>query len=167
MNLSKPARTWLTLAVTVVVLVIAFLATRNTDHARNTQAVTTVATATAEATGTATPKPGGRTTTATQSATPSKVPGVPDRAYATLVEIDAGRWPDSAGAPGTHGGDTWNNRERSLPAKDGSGKAISYREWDVNPKKAGQTRDAERIITGSDGSAYYTGDHYKTFTRMR
>lgn len=59
------------------------------------------------------------------------------------------------------------NRGGDLPAKDSSGKKINYQEWDVNPKKAGQGRDAERIITGSDGSAYYTGDHYNTFTRMR
>jgi len=93
--------------------------------------------------------------------------GVPDRAYQTLALIDAGRWPGAANAPGTHGGDQWMNRGGSLSRTDSSGKAITYREWDVNPKKPGQTRDAQRIITGSDGSAYYTGDHYKTFTRMR
>jgi hypothetical protein len=27
--------------------------------------------------------------------------------------------------------------------------------------------DAERIITGSDGSAWYTTDHYHTFHRIR
>ncbi|QIS09156.1 ribonuclease domain-containing protein [Nocardia arthritidis] len=97
----------------------------------------------------------------------TRAPGVPDRAYATLREIDAGRWPDSANAPGTKGGDPWMNRAGTLPAKDAAGKAITYREWDVNPKQRGQTRDAERIVTGSDGSAWYTGDHYQTFTRMR
>jgi ribonuclease T1 len=93
--------------------------------------------------------------------------GVPDRAYQTLALIDAGKWPAAADSPGTHGGDQWMNRGGSLPKTDSSGKAISYREWDVNPKKQGRTRDAQRIITGSDGSAYYTGDHYQTFTRMR
>ncbi|MGQ4617971.1 ribonuclease domain-containing protein [Nocardia sp. R7R-8] len=93
--------------------------------------------------------------------------GVPERAYATLREIDAGRWPDSANAPGTKGGERWQNRGGDLPATDGSGKPITYQEWDVNPKQSGRSRDAERIITGSDGSAWYTGDHYQTFTRMR
>lgn len=95
------------------------------------------------------------------------VPGVPDRAYATLIEIDAGRWPDSADAPGTKGGDRWMNRGGDLPAKDAAGRTITYREWDVNPKQRNRSRDAERIVTGTDGSAWYTGDHYETFTRMR
>ncbi|RJO72212.1 ribonuclease [Nocardia panacis] len=97
----------------------------------------------------------------------SPAAGVSDRAYATLREIDAGRWPDSANAPGTKGGDPWQNRAGTLPAKDGSGKPITYREWDVNPKQRGQTRDAERIVTGSEGSAWYTADHYQSFVRMR
>ncbi|WP_280402393.1 ribonuclease domain-containing protein [Nocardia carnea] len=107
--------------------------------------------------------PGG----ATDSPVASQVSGVPERAYTTLAEIDAGRWPDSANAPGTKGGETFRNREGRLPATDASGTKITYREWDVNPKKPGQSRDAERIVTGSDGSAWYTGDHYDTFTRMR
>lgn len=28
-------------------------------------------------------------------------------------------------------------------------------------------RDATRIVTGSDGSAWYTDDHYATFTQIR
>lgn len=117
-------------------------------------------------------KPGpGKTASGNTAAAPVAAPthaaGVPDHAYDTLAEIDAGRWPGSANAPGTKGGDQWMNRAGTLPKTDSSGKGIGYREWDVNPKKAGQSRDAERIVTGSDGSAYYTGDHYKTFTRMR
>ncbi|SLJ74016.1 Ribonuclease precursor [Mycobacteroides abscessus subsp. abscessus] len=93
--------------------------------------------------------------------------GVPERAYTTLAEIDAGRWPDSANAPGTKGGERWMNRDGDLPRADAAGRAITYQEWDVNPKQRNRTRDAERIVTGSDGSAWYTGDHYQTFTRMR
>ncbi len=37
----------------------------------------------------------------------------------------------------------------------------------MNPKKNGQGRDAERIVTGNDGSAWYTLDHYDTFVRIR
>ncbi|MEC3913140.1 ribonuclease domain-containing protein [Nocardia sp. CDC160] len=163
MTVSKKTRAWLTLGAAVLVLLIAVVATKVNDH-RDTNGAKAVATSTVKTTA----KPGGATPgTANQSAPVSKVLGVPDRAYATLVEIDAGRWPDSANAPGTHGGDPWENRSGQLPRKDSAGKAITYQEWDVNPKQRGQTRDAERIITGSDGSAYYTGDHYKTFTRMR
>lgn len=92
--------------------------------------------------------------------------GIPAKAYATLKKIDAGTWPESA-APGTRGGAVWQNREHRLAATDPQGRAISYREWDVNDKIQGRNRDAERIITGSDHSAWYTGDHYKTFERMR
>ncbi|WP_280386228.1 ribonuclease domain-containing protein [Nocardia wallacei] len=92
---------------------------------------------------------------------------VPDRAWKTLQLIDEGRWPDAAGAEGTQGGRTWQNREGQLPENDGSGNHIRYREWDVNPKQPGQSRDAERIVTGSDGSAWYTDDHYRSFTKMR
>lgn len=43
----------------------------------------------------------------------------------------------------------------------------SYKEWDINPYKYGQNRGAERIVTGSDGSAWYTPDHYKTWYQIR
>ncbi|MFC4602611.1 ribonuclease domain-containing protein [Rhodococcus kronopolitis] len=110
-----------------------------------------------------------------QAATPPPTAGprgvvpaaVTAAALATLDEIDSGDWPDSANAPGTKGGDPWRNRDRTLPAKTGSGATVSYREWDVNPKRRGETRDAERIVTGSDGSAWYTADHYTSFVRMR
>ena len=59
------------------------------------------------------------------------------------------------------------NGEKGLPRRDADNKAISYHEWDVNPKVRGVNRGAERLITGSDGSAYYTEDHYRTFTKVR
>ncbi|MFD4180185.1 ribonuclease domain-containing protein [Rhodococcus sp. NPDC058514] len=93
--------------------------------------------------------------------------GVPAAAALTLQKIDDGTWPDSADAPGTRGGERFGNRERQLPTEDASGRSVSYREWDVNPKQRGKPRDAERIVTGSDGSAWYTGDHYTTFVRIR
>lgn len=99
-------------------------------------------------------------------ATPPSNPAVPARAWQTLGLIDAGRWPGSA-PPGTVGGDTWYDRDGTLPRADAAGKPIAYREWDVNPRQPGRSRDAERIVTGSDGSAWYTDNHYQTFTRMR
>lgn len=92
---------------------------------------------------------------------------IPQQAFTTLKEIDNGGWPDSANAPGTKGGITWQNRGGDLPKADASGARITYQEWDVNPKKRGESRDAERIVTGSDGSAWYTGDHYTSFIRIR
>ena len=59
--------------------------------------------------------------------------------------------------PGYIGGGTFQNRERRLPRGH-------YREYDVNPKIRGRSRDAERIVIEQDtGKAYYTGDHYRTF----
>ncbi len=143
-------------------LVVGFLATRGGDQPKDANGPRAAATSTVA--GKTTAPAGGKTTAPT--AVPSRAPGVPDRAYQTLVEIDAGRWPESANAPGTQGGETYFNRNRALPATDAAGKRITYQEWDVNPKRHGQDRGAERIVTGSDGSAYYTSDHYETFTRM-
>lgn len=59
--------------------------------------------------------------------------------------------------PGYIGGKVFQNRERRLPRG-------RYREYDVNPKIRGRSRDAERIVIEQDtGRAYYTGDHYRTF----
>ncbi|MFF0491196.1 ribonuclease domain-containing protein [Nocardia sp. NPDC004068] len=154
MNLSgKRFRSLLALGGVVVVVLLGLLTAHETTT-HSTSSPTTSAKAVAT--------PG-----KAAAAPTSRAPGVPDRAYQTLVEIDAGRWPDSADAPGTKGGDQWLNRDGTLPKSDAAGRSIGYREWDVNPKVRGQTRDAERIVTGSDGSAYYTGDHYRTFTKMR
>jgi len=72
---------------------------------------------------------------------------------------------------GYEGGRTFHNlggsQEQALPKHDSGGRAITYQEWDVNPKVAGVNRGTERLITGSDGSAYVTADHYKTFTKVR
>ena len=71
---------------------------------------------------------------------------------------------------GFKGGSTFANDGRGggqvLPKKDAAGNPITYKEWDVNPYRKGVNRGAERIVTGSDGSAYYTNDHYKTFKLM-
>lgn len=62
--------------------------------------------------------------------------------------------------PGYVGGRAFQNRERRLPQG-------RYREYDVNPKIRGRSRDAERIVIEQDtGRAYYTGNHYRTFTPL-
>ncbi|WP_037599597.1 ribonuclease domain-containing protein [Streptacidiphilus rugosus] len=91
---------------------------------------------------------------------------VPDRAWQTLKLIDAGQWPPNDGS-GTKGGTTWPNKDGVLPRTDSAGHPIQYLKWDVNRKQPGQPRDTERIVTGDDGSAWYTPDHLQTFERMR
>ncbi|MXP23814.1 guanine-specific ribonuclease N1 and T1 [Gordonia sp. HNM0687] len=92
---------------------------------------------------------------------------IPDHVRQTLALIDAGAWPEAADAPGTRGGAVFRNNEGLLPDADAEGTRITYREWDVNPKEPGRSRDAERIVTGSDGSAWYTDDHYRSFVQIR
>jgi len=59
--------------------------------------------------------------------------------------------------PGYIGGRVFQNRERQLPLGH-------YREYDVNPKIRGRSRDAKRIVIEQDtGRAYYTSNHYRTF----
>jgi ribonuclease T1 len=96
--------------------------------------------------------------------TADKLPeGVPEKVQKVLQYVD-----EHHKAPqGYVGGRTFQNRERRLPLKDRAGKPIRYREWDVNPKVRGKNRGPERLVTGSDGSAYYTPDHYRTFIKIR
>jgi guanyl-specific ribonuclease Sa len=57
--------------------------------------------------------------------------------------------------------------EQVLPRTDAQGNAIAYQEWDVDPLVPGRNRGAERLVTGSDGSAFYTPNHYRSFLRLR
>ena len=101
-------------------------------------------------------------------ATNSNTPGPPTVPLKALKLLDA---IDAASSPTIQGGKNFKNDGRGggqvLPPTDGQGNAITYRERYVNATPAGARRDAERIVTGSDGSAYYTADHYQTFTKIR
>jgi ribonuclease T1 len=89
--------------------------------------------------------------------------GVPEKVGKVLKYVDEhDKAPD-----GYEGGRHFGNFEKRLPEKDAKGKAIKYREWDVNPLKKGVNRGPERLVTGSNGSAYYSDDHYKTFKKIR
>ncbi len=83
----------------------------------------------------------------------------PQKAWSVLNRIDA----KGAPLPGYKGGSVLKNSQGRLPETPG----VTYREWDVNPYTKGVKRGPERIVTGSDGSAYWTGDHYNTFVMFR
>ena len=77
--------------------------------------------------------------------------------------------------PGAKGGSTWGNKgglsrsgkpNQVLPKIDCNGNPITYREWDVRPHIKGVDRGAERIVTGSDGTIWYTKNHYETFIQV-
>ena len=91
----------------------------------------------------------------------------PQKAYDTLDHIDQ----FGIGPAGFKGGRTFKNLglngEEKLPQFDSSSNPITYQEWDVNPYTKGVNRGAERLITGSDGSARYTTDHYTSYVQIR
>ena len=64
-------------------------------------------------------------------------------------------------APGKSiGGDRYGNDEGLLPKKSGR----VWTECDIDYVKG--NRNAKRIVFSNDGLIYYTGDHYKTFTKL-
>jgi ribonuclease T1 len=78
----------------------------------------------------------------------------PDKAYALLEAL---KRRNGEPLPGYAGGKTFQNRERRLPGG-------RYKEYDVNRRQPGRSRDAERlVIEQGTGKAYYTDDHYRTF----
>ena len=88
---------------------------------------------------------------------------IPKKVYDVLAYVRAnGRAMD-----GYVGGRRFGNFENHLPRSSTDGKPVNYQEWDVNPKVAGQNRGTERLITGSDNHAWYTNDHYNTFTEVK
>jgi hypothetical protein len=60
--------------------------------------------------------------------------------------------------PHRNDGAVFQNKEGLLPARpDGY-----YREW-VHPTPGVRGPGAQRVVTGQDGEAYYSPDHYQTF----
>ncbi len=54
-----------------------------------------------------------------------------------------------------------------LPGTDDAGNPIKYMEHTVNPRPPGGKLDGSRIITGSNGSAWATIDHFETWIRIQ
>jgi len=78
----------------------------------------------------------------------------PAKAYALLEALQRRNGEPLAGYVG---GKVFQNRERRLPRG-------RYKEYDVNRKVPGRSRDSERLVIEQDtGKAYYTDDHYRTF----
>ena len=56
------------------------------------------------------------------------------------------------------GGDSWSNRQGSLPKKKG----LKYYECDIDTLHS-KSRGAKRIVYSSEWAVYYTEDHYDSF----
>ena len=87
---------------------------------------------------------------------------IPKKVYEVLKYIKE----NDTAPEGYVGGRKFGNYEKQLPQKGDNGRRINYQEWDVNPKQQGRNRGAERLVTGSDGRAYYTKNHYKSFINV-
>ena len=99
------------------------------------------------------PLPGG----ADSSTRAARDVDVPEKAREVLAEIQKRNGEPPSGYVG---GRVFGNRERRLPRGE-------YREYDVNPKRPGRNRGTERIVIEQQtGKAYYSRDHYETFTPM-
>jgi hypothetical protein len=97
----------------------------------------------------------------------------PENAWNTLNHID-----QNGAGPAGYGLPKWQGKQRPysndgrdnttiLPRANANGDAITYHEYDVNPFVKGQNRGGERLVVGTDGSAYYTGDHYFNWIQLR
>lgn len=80
---------------------------------------------------------------------------------AAAVKANGGRAPS-----GYVGGRVFGNHEGVLPAKDGKGKSLTYWEYDVFPYVEGKNRGAVRVVIDSNWVAWYTRDHYKSFSKL-
>ena len=83
--------------------------------------------------------------------------GLPLEARETLARIEAG-----GPHPYPQDGRAFHNREGHLPPQPRG----YYREYTVKTPGA-RDRGARRIVAGQGGEYYYTGDHYRSFKRIR
>ncbi len=83
--------------------------------------------------------------------------GLPEEVAETLALIDRG-----GPFPYAKDGTVFQNREGQLPRKPRG----YYHEYTV-PTPGSRDRGARRLISGGDGEIFYTGDHYRTFKRLR
>ena len=88
---------------------------------------------------------------------------IPQKVYDVLTYVRA----NNRAMSGYVGGRRFGNFENHLPRSGTDGKPIQYQEWDVNPKIQGRNRGTERLVTGSDGRAWFTNDHYNTFSEVK
>lgn len=71
----------------------------------------------------------------------------------------------------TKAGENFENEPRTgeetlLPKKTDDGKKIKYKEFDAEYTPKGAKRGKKRFVHGSDGSTYYTDDHYKSYKKI-
>jgi hypothetical protein len=87
---------------------------------------------------------------------------LPENVQSTYSKYEDNGWQGNVKGQteGTGANGKWTNNDLELPTRDSDGNPITYKEFDVNSKIDGQSRDGERFLHGSDGSVYYTDSHY-------
>ena len=108
-------------------------------------------------------RPDNRSDANTSPPTTAKDSRVPQKVYKVLEYVRA----NGQAMNGYVGGRIFGNREQVLPKQATDGRRIKYQEWDVNPKIDGRNRGVERLVTGSDGRAWFTNDHYQHFAEVK
>jgi ribonuclease T1 len=93
---------------------------------------------------------------------PNKDSKIPAAAYQTFEHIQK----HHRAPKGYVGGRKFGNYDQLLPKTNAKNESLRYKEWDIYPRKKGENRGAERIVTSSEGNAYYTADHYHSFTKL-
>ena len=98
-----------------------------------------------------------------------KIEALPKNVQDAYSNYDKNGWKGNykGQTKGTNAGGKYTNNKGTLPTKDRNGKSITYKEYDVDNKTAGKNRSSRRFVKGSDGSIYYTDDHYKTFIKVK
>jgi ribonuclease T1 len=97
------------------------------------------------------------------SSTAQNTRSIPTAAYEVLTYVQK----HQKAPKGYVGGRKFGNFEKKLPQVDRKGRKMNYKEWDIYPKVKGKNRGAQRLVTSQDQRAWYTGDHYETFTEMK
>nr|WP_238786017.1 VENN motif pre-toxin domain-containing protein [Gilliamella sp. ESL0254] len=104
----------------------------------------------------------------TENIKEKKLDELPNNVKNTFSQYEKNGWNGNFNGqtPGTNAGRIFKNSDNQLPKVDSNGNPITYREFDVNNRIQGQARDAERFVRGSNGSVYYTNNHYQTFIKI-
>ena len=153
------------LLLLVAVLLVAWLLTGQDDDPDSTGSSTSVAAPSSSPSSSPTTDPtapetddtGGDGGTDPESGLPIvQVFDLPPEAAETLDLIDAG-----GPFPEERDGVTFENREDLLPDHP----VGYYKEYTV-PTPGSPDRGARRIVVGEAGEYYYTGDHYRSFSRI-
>ena len=136
-----------------ILLIISFLAIKNCTN--SPQKIPNNSASTASPT-----MPSATTKSSSES---SRNPEIPQKVYDVFNYVRA----NHQAMDGYVGGRHFGNFEGNLPNNDAAGNKINYQEWDVNPHLEHKNRGTERLITGSDGRAYFTNNHYQSFTEIK